>query len=88
MSTQPIECRLKGAGVLVGLGLLVQLVSFSWLHPLAFSVFLVIGCPLVAAGIIVYLVSLLRYHPQSIAPPRIRRPSSSSEDGELDTIQA
>jgi hypothetical protein len=63
MSASQIERKLKWAAGLVGLGLLVQLVTFSWVHALAFTAFLVVGCPLVAAGIIVYLLSLLSYPP-------------------------
>jgi hypothetical protein len=43
----------------VAAGLLVQLATFSLIHPLAFMGFLVVGCPLVAAGILLYLLSLI-----------------------------
>jgi len=43
----------------VGAGLLVQLGSLLVIHPLAFMAFLLIGCPLMAAGIVLYLLSLL-----------------------------
>lgn len=65
MSVTPTERRIRWAGFLVALGLLVQLVTFLWVHALAFSVFLAVGCPLVAAGIVVFLLSLLTYHPPS-----------------------
>ena len=42
-----------------GAGLLVQLGSLLVVHPLAFVAFLMIGCPLMVAGIVLYLVSLL-----------------------------
>jgi len=44
---------------LIGAGLLVQLGSLLVLHPLAFVAFLAIGCPLMLAGIALYLLSLL-----------------------------
>ena len=54
-----IELRLKWAGMLIGAGLLVQGLSLLPVHPLAFMTFLMIGSPLMVAGIVVYLTSLL-----------------------------
>jgi hypothetical protein len=59
MESPKVEKRIKTAGVLVGAGLIVQLLTFTRLHPLAFVAFLGIGCPLVGAGIVLYLLSLL-----------------------------
>jgi hypothetical protein len=53
-----IEKRIRWAGLLVVAGLLVQIVTMSWVHPLAFMTFLVIGCPLSLAGVLLYLYSL------------------------------
>jgi hypothetical protein len=53
------ERRIRWASLLVGAGLLVQLASLLIVHPLAFVAFLMIGCPLMAAGIVLYLFSLL-----------------------------
>jgi len=39
--------------------LLVQLLALLRVHPLAFVAFLALGCPLVGAGIVLYLLSLL-----------------------------
>ncbi|HEV2176168.1 MAG TPA: hypothetical protein VGW33_03050 [Terriglobia bacterium] len=61
-----IERRIRWAGVLIGAGLIVQLITFFFIHPLAFITFLGIGCPLVAAGIVIYLYSLLENTP---SPP-------------------
>ena len=55
-----IEKRIKWAGLLIALGIIVQIVSLSRIHPLAFVAFSVIGCPLVAAGIVIYLVGLVQ----------------------------
>jgi hypothetical protein len=53
------ERRIRWASLLVGAGLLVQLSSLLIVHPLAFVAFLMIGCPLMAAGILLYLFSLV-----------------------------
>lgn len=60
--TLPIERRLRWAGLLIALGLAIQLITFVWIHPLAFIAFAVIGCPLVAAGVLLYLYSLVSHH--------------------------
>ena len=44
---------------MVGAGLLVQLGSLLVVHPLAFVAFLMVGCPLILAGIVLYLLSLI-----------------------------
>jgi len=54
-----LERRLRLAGTLVVLGLLVEFVSLLKSHPLAFIVFLVVGGLLIAAGILIYLYSLV-----------------------------
>jgi len=54
----PIEKRIRWAGLLVAAGLVVQLVTMSWAHPLAFMAFLLIGCTLMLAGVVLYLYSL------------------------------
>jgi hypothetical protein len=63
METPAVETRIKWASLLIGSGLLVQVLALFRIHPLAFVAFLVIGCPLVAAGILIYLISL-------VSPPR------------------
>ena len=59
MDPSVIERRIRWASLLVGAGLLVQLTSLLIVHPLAFVAFLLVGCPLMAAGIVLYLVSLV-----------------------------
>ena len=54
-----IERRIRWAAVMIGAGLLLQLVTLLRVHPLAFVAFLAVGCPLVAAGVILYLWSLV-----------------------------
>jgi len=59
MDTSVTERKIRWASLLVGTGLLVQLASLLVVHPLAFVAFLMIGCPLMAAGIVLYLFSLV-----------------------------
>ena len=59
MDTSVTERRIRWASRLVGAGLLVQLASLLIVHPLAFVAFLIIGYPLMAAGIVLYLFSLV-----------------------------
>lgn len=59
MDPSVTERRIRWASFLVGAGLLVQLASLLVIHPLAFVAFLMIGCPLMAAGIVLYLISLV-----------------------------
>jgi hypothetical protein len=59
MDTSPTEHRIRWASLLVGAGLLVQFGSLLLIHPLAFMAFLMVGCPLMAAGIVLYLFSLV-----------------------------
>ena len=56
-----IERRLRLAGVLVCLGLVIQLLTLIRVHPLAFVAFIVIGCPLVLAGLLLYLYSIVSH---------------------------
>jgi hypothetical protein len=57
-ATSIIERRIRWSGMLVAAGLVVQMLTLLWTHPLAFMAFILIGCPLVGAGILLYLYSL------------------------------
>lgn len=59
MENRLTERRIRWASILIAAGLLVQLGTLSTTHPLAFMGFLMIGCPLVAGGILLYLLSLI-----------------------------
>lgn len=61
-SATTIERRIRWSGLLVVAGLVVQMLTLPWTHPLAFMAFLLIGCPLVAAGILFYLYSLASHN--------------------------
>ncbi|MGA2697045.1 MAG: hypothetical protein ABSE92_13360 [Terriglobales bacterium] len=54
-----MEKRLRWAGLLIGVGLVTQEITFIWIHPLAFIAFAAISCPLVIAGILLFLYSLV-----------------------------
>ena len=54
----PMERRLRLAGVFVLLGLLVEVAALRWVHPAAFLVFAFVGIPLALLGILIYLYSL------------------------------
>ena len=56
----PIERRIRLAATLVLLGIVLEAVSLRILHPLSFVVFAAFGALAIAAGIIVYLLALLR----------------------------
>jgi len=59
MDASTVERKIRWASYLTGAGLLIQLASLLVMHPLAFVAFLALGCPLVLAGIVLYLLSLL-----------------------------
>jgi hypothetical protein len=59
LSGQLIERRLQFAGSFVILGLLIEAVSVLWTRPIAFVVFVILGGVLFAAGILLYLYSLV-----------------------------
>ena len=68
MTVPFIERQIKRCGLLIALGLVVQLLTFASVHPLAFVVLLLAGCPLVAAGIALYLYSLVAHEPPGSPP--------------------
>lgn len=51
--------RLSLAGMLIACGILLEVVTLHWGHPLAFLVFMFVASPLKLAGILVYFSSLL-----------------------------
>jgi len=62
MMAASIESRIRWSGILVVAGLIVQMLTLFFTHPLAFVAFLLVGCPLVAAGILLYLYSLVSHN--------------------------
>ena len=60
-NTPFIEKRLRRAALLIAVGLVIQAVTFCWIHALAFIAFLGLGCPLVAGGFLFYLYAIISH---------------------------
>ncbi len=58
-SAERMTRRLRRSGILLILGLLVETFSLLWSRPMAFIVFVGVGGLLMAAGVLLYLLSLL-----------------------------
>ena len=54
-----MERRLRISGVLIILGLIVELISLKWSHPTSFLFFIFVGGLLITAGMLFYLFSLV-----------------------------
>jgi hypothetical protein len=54
-----IEKRLRLAGLLLVVGLLVEAICLQWARPIAFILLVVVGGLLCCCGIVVYLYSLV-----------------------------
>jgi hypothetical protein len=61
MTSSSTELRIRWSGMLIVLGLFIQMLTLLWTHPLAFVAFLLVGCPLVGAGILLFLYSLVSH---------------------------
>ncbi len=59
MSSASLERRLSWAGWLIASGLAVELAVSTLVHPLAFVTFAVVTCPLVLAGVLLFLWALV-----------------------------
>lgn len=58
-SPNVMQTRVRTAGVLVVLGLVVEGLSLRWAYPSAFFVFALVGFPMVLLGILLFLYSLV-----------------------------
>lgn len=54
---------------LIILGLLVEISSFLWFHPLSFVLFIFVGATFIGLGIVIYLISLVF----GVSPPAENR---------------
>ena len=54
-----LQTRLRVAGVLVIVGLVVEILSLFWVHPIAFMSFLMLGCGFLGLGILLFLWTLV-----------------------------
>ena len=59
MKLIPLERRLQWAAGLIAAGLFVEIAVAAGIHPLAFVTFAVIACPLVMAGMLLFIWSLV-----------------------------
>ena len=61
MTSTPMERRIRWSGLLIFVGLVFQMFTLPWTHPLGFIGFILIGCPLVGAGMLLFLYSLVSH---------------------------
>ena len=59
MRLLPVERHLEWSAGLITAGLMVEIAVSAWVHPLAFVTFALVACPLVAAGMLLFLWSLV-----------------------------
>jgi hypothetical protein len=58
-SANPLEKRLRTAGTLLIVGLLIEAVCLLWAKPITFVIFVAVGCLLIFAGVVFFLFSLV-----------------------------
>jgi hypothetical protein len=68
MVRMQIERALRISGVLLILGIAVEIISLVWEKPMAFLLFAGVGGLLTFAGIVVYLYSLVPPSPETMPP--------------------
>jgi hypothetical protein len=63
VATEPpvLYRRLQLSGALIAAGLLVEVVTLYWSHPLTFLTFIFLGGSLVGAGVLLYLYSIVSH---------------------------
>ena len=59
LSGLSINAFLRIGRALIILGLVIEIISLLWIHPLAFVLFAFVGASLIGLGILVYLSSLV-----------------------------
>ena len=59
MADRHTERRIRRAGILIGVGLILQLITLFSMSPLSFMAFLLVACSLVGLGILLYVSTLL-----------------------------
>lgn len=63
-----IRRLLQVSSALIILGLLFEIVSLLWFHPLSFVLFAFVAASLIGVGILVYLISLVFVVPPNADP--------------------
>ena len=59
MSVEALHRRLKLSSLLVSAGLVVEVATLFWSHPLTFVAFIALGGTLVGMGVLLYLYSIV-----------------------------
>jgi hypothetical protein len=78
MTLPVIERRIRWAGLLVVCGLVIQMITLIFIHPLAFMAFLLISCPLVAIGILLFLYSIVSHDHGELESTHVNKNPSGS----------
>jgi len=65
LSAIGMQRLLRISSALIVVGLLLEIVSLLWFHPLAFALFAFVATALIGLGVVVYLVSLVF----AVSPP-------------------
>jgi polyferredoxin len=53
------------SGILLVLGLCTEMISLTWVHPIAFILFFVVGGAFLGAGVLLFLYSLVSFSSDS-----------------------
>jgi hypothetical protein len=61
VSAEALQRRLKLSSILISAGLVVEVVTLFWSHPLTFIAFLLLGGTLVTMGVLLYLYALVSH---------------------------
>jgi len=59
VSVEALHRRLKLSSLLVSAGLVVEVATLFWSHPLTFVAFIALGGTLVGMGVLLYLYSIV-----------------------------
>jgi len=59
IGTLGMERVLRIASALIVVGLIIEIISLAWFHPLAFALFAFVGIIVIGLGILIYLASLI-----------------------------
>jgi len=62
LSTDKMERRLQVSGILLLLGIVVEMLCIVWTRPIAFIVFVAVGGLFLALGVLAYLMALVSRH--------------------------
>ncbi len=63
-----LEYRLRIFAVFIVLGLILELISLGWVHPIAFLLFAILGCGCLFIGMAGYLYSIVSVPLESGSP--------------------